>query len=520
MNKIQIIKNAASLKALMIVFALTNADAAYSGMSGGEFAAIQGGFNQATNSFNQMMTNEITGKWTQVGVSDSLNGAKATADGNVLKEQAFSQAEKYGGAYGKTAANAISDCFNFDLPSLNLGAGFGLPNFCGMDALMGSPLGNMMKGKATTIQPLANNNNQVENKVDTPKGVATQPKSDNAKKNCTVGVNKDCAEKLKSAAIEERKSGVGKGGSSSTLAVKQEAQIIAYDEETEKNICSDNEWNDGTTKSYACRKDVVDDVITYDDYKNGLLTGDSKLLDATEKEVRANMVETNEKIAIDSTNRVNLSREIRDEYNLKYNPSVLAIEDVTNMKEESYYTRNKDNLTKDPSLYIVPVVDSENKQFSFAKFGIEKYKEAITSFNNLQITDVNNKPIESKEQVKANLERLGGITPFSSSLYGYEASLAAMANDIYGKDGEQGDVGRQMAILNGLKGNMYQSVMINQQLENKARSDYNINIKQFTKLSQSIDAMNNKLEQMENQNAAILSVLKEISYSLKKIENK
>lgn len=516
--KVQTIKNIGTLKVLMVVFCLTNAEAAYSGMSGAEFARIQGGFESASKAATETLNTQLT----KFSVQDNLMGAKASADSSFLKTQANDMAKQYGGEYGTDAMDIAQSCFN--IPSFNYGIGNAFDfNFCGMNTLMGKAKA-LVKGYADSIFPPAETpRTEVEKKVETPKGVPTQTKANNSIKNCIEGVDKGCSSSMKEAAISEKSKGSGPGGNSTTMAVKQLTKPIAYDSDKPENqICVDTEWNDGTTASYTCRKDAVDSLIENDEKRNELISGNSKLLDSSEKEVRQNMIKSNEKIETLATDRINTLKELRDDYNVKYNPSILAVNDVETLKENSFYERNKDMLTKDPTMYIVPVVDEETKQFSFTKFGLEKYKDGLTSFNNLQITDSNNKPLETKEQVKTNIERMGGITPFSSALYGYEASLSTMANDVFDsvKQTEKGEVGRDMAILSGLKGVMFQSVMLNQQLENKARSDYNMNVKQFSKLSQDNDSIKNNLEQIQNQNTAILAVLKEISASLKKIESK
>jgi hypothetical protein len=45
--------------------------------------------------------------------------------------------------------------------------------------------------------------------------------------------------------------------------------------------------------------------------------------------------------------------------------------------------------------------------------------------------------------------------------------VSVMAKNIYSNGEENGEVGRELAIINGLKGNMYQTLMLNQQLEKK-----------------------------------------------------
>jgi hypothetical protein len=65
---------------------------------------------------------------------------------------------------------------------------------------------------------------------------------------------------------------------------------------------------------------------------------------------------------------------------------------------------------------------------------------------------------------------------------------------------------------------MYQTLMLNQQLENKARSDYNIRIKEFDKLSADNDAINSNLEMIQHQNSLIINLLTELNNNIKKLK--
>ena len=96
--------------------------------------------------------------------------------------------------------------------------------------------------------------------------------------------------------------------------------------------------------------------------------------------------------------------------------------------------------------------------------------------------------------------------------------VSVIAKNIYSNGEENGEVGRELAIINGLKGNMYQTLMLNQQLENKARSDYNIRIKEFDKLSADNDAINSNLEMIQHQNSLIINLLTELNNNIKKLK--
>lgn len=528
MNKIKL--------SLIIVssLALTNNCFAFTGMSLPEYISgttltnsTQWAAEKAENVAQWGVESGFHESLTELSLENQVLSTQAGLNGNKAYDTALTQASKLGGAYGDDMKGMMESCFNIDLPDFSKMLGLNGMSFCGMDGIKGM-YNTAMKDKSGTVQK--ENINKVTEKKDLTDEQAqvVYATSDGSKENCNELFDSSCKEKKEESLKQEKEHGVSKNGNTTTNAAKSMASKINSEinpenkEDLEDKICLNNELNNGTTEGYVCKKDVVQDFGKQEENNTEIANNNSKLIDASERDVRENMIKSNEAFAEAITNRINISREIRDDYNIRYNPNTMVFKDVETMGENSFYKRNSEYLTNDPTLYIVPTL--KDKEFTIGKFGLDNYKEASTQFSKLKIEDVDGNVLEDSSSIKSTIDRLGGVTPFTSALYGYDISLSVMAKSIYdgtaAKSGEQGEIGREMAIINGLKGTMYQSMLINQQLENQNRANYNIRIKEFDKISQDNDNINNKLEQIQNQNALVIDLLKEINVSLKKIANK
>lgn len=464
---------------------------------------------------------------TELSLENQVLSTQAGLNGNKAYDTALTQASKLGGAYGDDMKGMMESCFNIDLPDFSKMLGLNGMSFCGMDGIKGM-YNTAMKDKSGTVQK--ENINKVTEKKDltNEQEAVVYGKVDSSKNNCNELQDESCKDKVKESVKYEKEHGVDQYGDSSTNAVKAMASKTNSEinpenkQDIEDKVCVNNELINGTTEGYSCKKDILQDLEKQEKTNSEISNNTSKLIDASERDVRENMLNANESFAESVTSRINTSREIRNDYNIRYNPNTVVFKDVETMGENSFYKRNAEYLTNDPTLYIVPTL--KDKEFTIGKFGLDNYKEASIQFGKLKIEDVDGNVLEDSSSIKATIDRLGGVTPFTSALYGYDVSLSVMAKSIYdgtsAKSGEQGEIGREMAIINGLKGTMYQSMLINQQLENQNRANYNIRIKEFDKISQDNDNINNKLEQIQNQNALVIDLLKEMNVSLKKIANK
>lgn len=459
---------------------------------------------------------------TELSLENQVLSTQAGFNGNKVYDTVMNKAGDLGGPYSEELSGIMDSCFGLDLPDFSKSLGLNGISFCGIGDLS-SIVGKEVKKRTASIQSEGDNE-----LTEAPKKPATvvMGKTDSSKTNCNEQIDKNCSTKQKEDRADELKHGVNKNGGTSTNALKVASEEVFNkmnpdNPEDDDAICVHNELNNGSTEAYACKKDIVSDMEKQRLLKVEAANNTSKLIDASEREVRKNVLKTNETFAESITDRVNTSREIRDDYNIKYNPNKVVYQDVEKFGERSFYKMNKEFLTQDPTLYIVPMV--KDNKFAIGKYGLDNYEKAEKEFTKMKIEDVDGNVLEDSTQIKQTINRLGGVTPFTSALYGYDASLSIMAKNVYDgtaeKAGEQGAIGREMAVISGLKGVMYQSMMINQQLENMNRANYNIRLKEFDKISSDNDNLNNKLEQIQNQNALVIDLLKDISTSLKKMAN-
>ena len=462
----------------------------------------------------------------EASLTEGLTTGDASIKGQQAYDAAIKQASEFGGAYGKDAANIMKSCFDISLPSFSAGLGIKGLDFCGIDSL-DNMRKSYMKGKSTSFDQ--ETLDKFQEKISKTPGVKYNGKPlGSIIGDCVAGIGKNCKDLNKKLVEDELKNGTT-NGVSSVAATKAVAEKIANAKENELDengiekdqICERNEQTGATTEEIACNKTTVTSTLETQKNASDLNSSSSKLSgEGSKEEIKTNMKITNNKLMQKTTDRNNDFREIRDNYNIKYNPSKFAIEDVKAIGADSTYSKmkTKDELKLDTTMYIVPQIQDD--KFTFGKYGVDNYNQAISDFNNITLTDPDGatKTGGDKDSVKKTVDRLGGITPFSSALYGYEGMVSVMAKNIYSNGEENGEVGRELAIINGLKGNMYQTLMLNQQLENKARSDYNIRIKEFDKLSADNDAINSNLEMIQHQNSLIINLLTELNNNIKKLK--
>lgn len=485
--------------------------------------AAQWATEKTSNAAQWGVEKTFTENLTSANLTNQLMSGQASLNGN----KAMDAAMAYGGEYGKDTKNLLNDCLGLKIPSFSKGLGLDGLGFCGMDVLT-DKVQSLMKDNSKSVQPdKQQNKNVVEEKKELPveKEKTVYGTIDSSKENCNEAIDSKCKTKKEASVKYEKANGVNKHGGSSTNALKTITGKINSDidpndpNDLENKVCLNNELTNGTTEGYSCKKDILKDFEYQEQTNSDITNNNSKFIDSSARDIRENVLKSNEKFAEAITSRVNTSREIRDDYNIRYNPSTIAIKDVETMGENSFYKRNAEYLTNDPTIYIVPTL--KDNQFGLNKYGLDKYKDANTQFGKLEITDNEDNVVQDSDSISKTVDRLGGVTPFSSALYGYDVSLSVMSKNIYKNEGgEQGTSGREMALINGLKGVMFQTMMLNQQLENQNRTNYNIRIKEFDKISQDNDNINNKLEQIQNQNSMVIELLKEMNTNLRKIANK
>lgn len=511
-----------SLGASLLLF--TNANAGIPVIDGAGIA--QGNVQMALDESLDQLMQEFGKKLEEASLSEGLKTGDASIKGQQAYDTAVKQASEFGGAYGKDAANILQSCFDISLPSFSAGLGIKGLDFCGIDSL-DNMRKNYMKGKSTSFDQQTLDK-FYEKMTQTP-GVKYRGKNVGSMiGDCIPGLGVNCEKTNKEIAEKEAKNGTT-NGVSSNAAMKSQIEAIAKAKENEVDengvekdkVCVRNEQTGVTTKDLSCTQTNLKGFIENDKIKSDLNTSSSKLAGEVNKEqIKNDMKVTAEKSMQKLTDRNNEFRDIRDDYNIKYNPSKFAIDDVKAIGEDATYSKMKvkNELTMDTTMYIVPQIKDD--KFTFGKYGIDNYNQAISDFNNITLTDPDGatKTGGDKDSVKKTVDRLGGITPFASALYGYEGIISVMAKNIYSNGEENGEVGRELAIINGLKGNMYQTLILNQQLENKARSDYNIRIKEFDKLSADNDAINSNLEMIQHQNSLIINLLTELNNNIKKLK--
>jgi len=447
--------------------------------------------------------------------------AKASINGQKTYNAARDTISSMGGTYGKEVTSLLESCFDIpSIPSFDLGFDLDGIDFCGIGDV-NDIMGKAMKGKADAVKGKDESN--LTEPDEARSGEPIDPKKDGSRSNCIEEFGSGCKEMKEKLIKEDLKGGIGKEGTTNTIVLKECAINNYYsfgNDTVDGTICVENSLTDGTTKGYCCRKDIVDAGGEYKETKENIISNNSKILDSNEDQIRLNVIEDNEDFIESATSRINNSRDMRNEYNMRFNPDTLIHRDPKKMKNgNSWYERNERDLKKYPQVYIIPEVSKVgdgDKALSINTVGLDTYKNAFKKLDSLsEYMDVD-------PTVYAT--RLGGITPLTSSILGYKAMNAVMANTIYkeeGKyDGEQGFIGREMAMINGLKGVMYQSMLITQSMDSFSRMYYNTEKNKFNKLSADNDSIKNKLNQMQQQNLMMINILKDISESLKFIEKK
>lgn len=482
--------------------------------------ALDEALNQAMQQFNKMLE--------EASLTEGITTGNASVKGQQAYDAALKNASEFGGAYGNDAKNIMTSCFDISLPSFSAGLGIKGLDMCGLDSL-DNMRKTAMKGKSTSFDQQTLD--RFKEKMGITPGTKTIAKPRGSSiGDCIPGVGADaktCKEMNEKVAAKEARQGLSDGGVASNAGVASVAKAISKGKATEKDenniakneACSQNEMQGPTTKDLACTATTVSAIENADKEMAEISSESSRLTNVDPKNVEETMLKTINKRKTDATDRVNAHIDVRDEYNKKFNPSKFAVTDPESLGTNSTYKRleSRNQLNLEPTMYLVPQFKDE--KFTFGKYGIDNYKDAINDFNNITLTDPegNVKAGGDTESVKKTVDRLGGITPFSSALYGYEGMVSVMAKDIYSNGQENGEVGRQMAIIDGLKGNMFQTLLLNQQLENQARTDYNIRIKEFDKISYDNDLMNNNLELIQNQNGMIIQLLTELNNNIQKL---
>ncbi len=511
-----------------ILLLSTNSKA--SGIPTVDVAAIQTSVQQMAQDFSlDQAMQEFQKKLEEASLKEGLMTGNASIKGQQAYDTALKNASSFGGAYGKDAANIMKSCFDISLPSFSAGLGIKGLDFCGIDSL-DNMRKSFMKGKSTSFDQ--ETLDKFKEKMSTIPGTKVNGKVMGSKvADCVPGLAsnpKKCEADNKKIIEKELKEGTT-NGAASVAATREVAKTIVEAKEGEKDevgnakdeICTRDEKTGGTTASVACNQSTVQTLMNINEKEEDLNSSSSILTGQSDVDnIKKNMRIVNENSMKKATDRNNEFFAVRDDYNIKYNPSVFAIEDVNTNGGNATYNRLKaqDQLSLDTTMYIVPQIKDD--KFTFGKYGIDNYDQAINDFNNIELTDPEGqvKANGDKDSVKKTINRLGGVTPFSSALYGYEGIVSVMAKNLYSNGEENGELGRELAIINGLKGTMYQTLMLNQQLENKARADYNIRVKEFDKLSADNDMINNNLELIQNQNAMLIKLLTDLNNNIKKLQ--
>lgn len=408
-------------------------------------------------------------------------------NGNKTYETTMNKVTEIGGAYGEELAGIMDKCFNVDIPSFSKALGLDGLDFCGIGDVQ-SIVKKVVKKKSDEIKD--------DGKTTVGKTVTIKIKQNDVIDTCNERTDESCAKKIGEIGKREYKSGSSKDGTVSEHGVK----LVGSHNYTNKlGYCDDNELNRGTLEFYACRQDVLNSIERYHNYEDSNNQSANVVTGLDINEVKRKDTLDNEKIITRSKNAINLSKTIRDEYNIRYRPSTTVIEDPKNMDYPWFSKSNEDEIRNNPTLFITTNIGQNGLESNM--YGLDDY---LTVLN------------ETKD-IESLINKTGGYTPFLASYLNYKNSTEMMSKHMYSGDGEKGDLGRQVAMIEGLKSLSLQVTILTQQLENQERTNYNINIKKFNKLSADNDKLIEINTKMMNQNALLLNKIDEL---IKVIGNK
>lgn len=441
--------------------------------------------------------------WNQFSLQNSILSGKITADSNKAYDQVMGKASEIGGAYSGELAGIMDSCFNFKLPDFSAGLGLDGLDFCGIGDV-NSILKKVTKSKSDNVK--GTDKNKVSEPKVAPVGTPPDPKTDSSKNNCNPDTDPGCKESQQKIVEKLDKNGRDSAGSVPTSYSKPKASQAYF---SNAPLATDNQLNDGSAETQSQLKHIVDDMGEVTKSNGELLSDSSPLLDLSQPEdVKVNMVKNNDKKSEMANDRINENLDNRDTFNMYYRPDTLVLKDPA-LLDNSWYSRNTSDLGNYPVKYIVPSVkdDEAGKQFNITPYSLDNYRAGAD-----EITKI--------EGIETVIKNSGGITPFTSSYAGYIAAKDVMAENIAKNGEDQGSLGRETAMINGLKGIMYQMMLTNKNIEDFSNVTYEINKRNQTKISADNDELKYQLSQMQQQNMMIIIQLKEIAGYLKTISQK
>lgn len=459
---------------------------------------------------------------TQVG----FNGQKAM-------DSMLEQSGMMGYKYAPQIKNVLTSCFDIpEMPDFFKQLNLGGIDFCGIGEANDILNGIMGKGAKNM-----DDNGKVS--TSTKKDAKTDKTVTNGSKSISV-----CSD-------EDMKAIVAKYGFESdydkTLANIKKAGLECIPNGGNKNQLISN-------KDKNAKAIIVSDTFDGKSYSNDISELNNVQTDINAKN---NMINNPDKVNIQSKIDADIKRdegnlnirnlrneEIEFQYALRYNPnfvfpSSLNEEGTVKTPDTGYNAKlnktidgakysSSSEFTNKSIAYIVPgskqITDGIGSGVDLNLYDVTKYQEASIDMKKSLENSMGENASNSKSSLNI-IDKMGGITPFTSSIVAYKQFSKAIGDNVFTKKaqtagtagaaeeaGENGELGFKFGMLQGSKGIMFQLMLLNQQLENQSRTTYNVQTLNHERdMRIKMDVLNSNLEDIKTQNANIIMLLNKIA---------